>query len=165
MAREGYTVSLFYFKPESHMAVGVKGYRCEYRDTGYGYVASTNLSFVGNSAGQLAGGVNLTSVPLVIPVANGTRLYGRCQETLAIQNALDRAGSQADSLSRDLAALSARMSDLRSQGKYTEYNQLAGRYADLQKEYNGNALAHNYILEHQDDRKGTYAWLRARALV
>jgi hypothetical protein len=165
MAREGYTVALFYFRPESHMAVGVKGYQCDYQDTGYGYVASTNLSLVGISTGQLAGGVNLTSVPLVIPVANGTRLYGRCQETMAIQTALDRAGSQADSLSRDLATLSGRMSDLRSQGKFTDYNQLAGRYADMLKEYNNNALAHNYILEHQDDRKGTFAWLRARALV
>jgi hypothetical protein len=165
MAREGYTVALFYFKPENHMAVGVTGYRCDYRDTGYGYVASTNLSFVGIPTGQLAGGVNLTSVPLVIPFANGTRLYGRCQETLAIQTALNRAGGQADSLSRDLATLSERMGVLRSQGRFAEYNQLAVRYTDMLEEYNNNALAYNYILEHQDDRKGTYAWLRARALL
>jgi hypothetical protein len=57
------------------------------------------------------------------------------------------------------------MGVLRSQGRFAEYNQLAVRYADLLKEYNNNALAHNYILEHQDDRKGTFAWLRARALV
>ena len=33
LAREGYSVALFYFKPEAHMALGVKGYQCDYKDT------------------------------------------------------------------------------------------------------------------------------------
>jgi hypothetical protein len=165
LAREGYSVSLLYFKPETHMAVGVKGYRCNYRETGYGYVATTNVTMVGVPATQLAGGVNLTSVPLVIPVANGTRLYGRCQETMAIQDVLERTETREISLSRDIASLSARMSDLRSKGRFAEYNQLLDQYGSVVKDYNDNALVHNYILEHQDDRKGTYAWLRARAAV
>jgi len=165
LAREGYTVALFYFRPEAHMAVGVKGYQCEYRDTGYGYVATTNLSFVGVSSDQLAGGVNLTSVPLVIPVGDGTKLYGRCQETQAIERALGRSEDRAAALSRDLVTLSARMSDLRSKGRYTEYNQLLPQQQAVREEYNENALVHNYVLEHEDDRKGTYAWLKDRALV
>ncbi len=128
LAREGYSVSLFYFKPEAHMAVGVKGYGCEYKDTGYGYVATTNLSLVGVFNGQLAGGINLTSVPLVIPVANGTRLYGECGETAAVEDALEKTETRADSLSRDLASFSARLSDLRAQGKFAEYNQLLTQY-------------------------------------
>jgi len=165
LAREGYSVALFYFKPEAHMAVGVKGYRCDYGETGYGYVATTNISLVGIPTSQLAGGVNLTSAPFVIPVANGTRLYGKCQETLAIQDALERTETRETSLSRDIASLSARASDLRSRGKFAEYNQLLDQYNAAVKDYNDNALVHNYILEHQDDRKGTYAWLRARAAV
>jgi hypothetical protein len=165
LAREGYTVALLYFKPEAHMAVGIKGYRCDYQGSGYGYVATTNLSLVGIATGQLAGGVNLTSVPLVIPVANGTRLYGRCQETAAIEDALERTQAQAASLSRDLASLSARMSDLRSRGRFSESNQIASQYEAEVKAFNDNAFAHNYILTHLDDRKGTYAWLRDRALV
>jgi hypothetical protein len=109
--------------------------------------------------------VDLVSAPLVIPVANGTRLYGRCQETAAIEDALERTGSRADSLSRDMASLQQKMNDLRSQRRYAEYNQLVDQYGSLVKDYNANAEAHNYILEHQDDRKGTYAWLQARALV
>ncbi|HVP25678.1 MAG TPA: hypothetical protein VMS81_06835 [Methanomicrobiales archaeon] len=165
LAREGYSVALFYFKPEAHMAVGVKGYRCDYRGTGYGYVGTTNLSFVGVAITHLAGGVELVSAPLVIPVANGTRLYGQCQETAAIENAVERTKSRADSLSRDLASLQQKMNDLRSQGRYAEYNSLVDQYGSLVKDYNTNADAHNYILEHQSDRKGTYAWLKARALV
>ena len=165
MAREGYSVALFYFKPENHMAVGVKGYQCDYRKTGYGYVDSTNMSLVGVPTGQLTGGVNLSSAPLVIPVANGTRLYGKCQETLAIENALERTNTRETSLSHDLASLSERMSDLRSGGRFAEYNQLLDQYGAVVKDYNDNVLVHNYILEHQDDRKGTYAWLRARAAV
>ena len=164
-AREGYTVALLYFSPEAHMAVGVKGYQCEYRDTGYGYVATTNLSFVGVSSDQLAGGVNLTSTPLVIPVGDGTKLYGQCQETQAIERALERSEDRAASLSRDLATLSARMSDLRSRGRYMEYNQLLPQQQAVTEEYNEDALVHNYVLEHEDDRKGTYAWLKGRALV
>jgi hypothetical protein len=164
LAREGYGVVLFYFKPEAHMSVGVKGYLCDFRGTGYGYVATTNVSLVGVPPGLLAGGVNLTSDPFVIPVGNGTRLYGRCQETMAIQDALERTEERAGSLSRDLVSLTERMSDLRSRGRFTEYNQLLDQYNAVLEDYNENALAHNYILEHQDDRKGTYAWLRARAL-
>jgi hypothetical protein len=165
LAREGYPVALFYFQPEAHMALGVKGYGCDYRETGYGYVATTNLSLVGVPPGQLAGGVNLTSAPLVIAVANGTRLYGECRETMAIQDALERTETDAASLSRDLTSLTAGMSDFRSRGKAAEYNQLLYQYNAVVKEYNDNALVHNYILRHLDDRKGTYAWLRARAAV
>ena len=165
LAREGYTVALLYFKPEAHMALGVKGYGCDYRETGYGYIATTNVSLVGVPTGQLAGGVNLTSAPLIIPVANGTRLYGSCQEALAIDRALERTETRNTSLSKDLASLTARMSELRSLGKFAEYNQVLDQYGGVVKDYNDNALVHNYILEHQDDRKGTYAWLRARAAV
>ena len=165
LEREGYSVALFYFKPEAHMALGVKGYGCAYQDTGYGYVATTNLSFVGVPTIQLEGGVNLTSEPLVIPVGNGTRLYGECQETAAIEDALERTQTHADSLSTELASLTARLSDFRSRGKFAEYNQLLDQYDAVVKDYNNNVLVHNYILENQDDRKGTYAWLRARAAV
>ena len=165
LAREGYTVALFYFEPESHMAVGVQGFQCEYRDTLYGYVAATNLSLVGLPEDQLEGGVNLTSAPLVIPVANGTRLYGRCQETRAIGKALERSRERAEALSRDLASLDGRMSDLRSRGRYAEYNQLLAQHRAVLEDYNDNALAYNYVVGHEDDRKGTYAWLKARAFI
>jgi len=165
LAREGYTVALLYFKNETHMAVGVKGYQCDYKGTGYGYIASTNLSLVGVATSELAGGVTLSSDPLVIPVANGTRLYGMCKETAAIENALDRTDAREASLSRDLASLQARMNDLRSQGKYSEYNQLVGQYGSLVDDYNTNSEIHNYILMHEDDRKGTYSWLQAKAAV
>ncbi len=165
LSREGYSVALFYFKPETHMAIGVKGGSCDYQGTGYGYVETTNLSFVGVPTTQLAGGVNLTSIPLVIPVGNGTRLYGECQETMAIEDAMERARAQADSLSGDLTALSQRLDDLRSQGNVAGYNQLAGQYRAEVEAYDSNTGTYDYIIEHQDDRKGTYAWLKARALV
>jgi len=157
-------VALFYFKPEAHMAVGVKGYQCDYKDTGYGSVDSTNLSLVGVPTSQLPGGMNLTSVPLVIPVANRTRLYGECPETMAIQDALERTEALAGSLSPDLDSLQQRMNDLHSKGRFAECNQLVAQYRAMVKEYNDNAFAHNYILQHLDDRKGTYAWLSARGL-
>jgi hypothetical protein len=165
LAREGYTVALVSFKTENHMAVGVKGYQCDYRDTGYGYLETTNVTLVGVPTIQLDGGVNLSSVPLVIPVANGTRLYGRCQETLGIEKALERTETRETSLSKDLASLTARMSELRSLGKFTEYNQLLNQYNAVVKDYNDNALVHNYIIQHRDDRKGTFAWLRTRAAI
>jgi hypothetical protein len=165
LAREGYPVALFYFQPETHMALGVKGYRCDYRGTGYGYVGTTSVSLVGTDPGPLAGGVNLTSEPLVIPVANGTRLYGRCLETAAIEGALERTGDRSESLSREIAALSAQMAELRARERYAEYNRLVPRYDALVKDYNGNVEVHNYILKHVDDRKGTYTYLQARALV
>jgi hypothetical protein len=165
LAREGYAVALLYFEPEAHMAVGVKGFQCDYRSTGYGYLAATNLSLVGIPEDQLEGGVNLTSEPLVIPVGNGTKLYGRCLETAAIGKALERTGERTTSLTRELTAIQGRLGDLKARGRFAEYNQLLAQYNTQVDEYNAQALAHNYILEHQDDRAGTYDWLKARALV
>ena len=123
------------------------------------------MSLVGVPETRLAGGLNLTSDPLVIPVANGSRLYGGCQETEAIGRALERTETRAASLTRDIASLTARMGDLRSQGRFGEYTRVEVQYEAAVADFNENVLAHNYILDHQDDRKGTYAWLGAHALV
>ncbi|HZD43734.1 MAG TPA: hypothetical protein VE134_06705 [Methanomicrobiales archaeon] len=80
LARDGYNVSIFYFEDEEHMAVGVAGPGCEYRDTGYIYIETTNASAVGVAPKRLAGGIPLNSDPMVIRVGNGTRIYQSCKE-------------------------------------------------------------------------------------
>ena len=87
LSREGYKVALLSFSPEAHMALGVGSADSFYRDTGYAYLETTNLSYVGVPPDELEGGVVLTSKPLIIPVGkryNGSTAAVRRQHTSTI---------------------------------------------------------------------------------
>ena len=67
--------ALLLFDPESHMAVGIGSDDMSYKNTGYSYIETTNVSFVGAPPDTLKGGVTLTSDPLVIQIGNGNKTY------------------------------------------------------------------------------------------
>jgi len=189
LSREGYRVALLSFSPESHMALGVGSADSTYKDTGYAYLETTNLSYVGVPPEELAGGVVLTSEPLVIPVGNGTRLYTSGAETAALNDMSLSAEQKAtgmeskiSSLSSDLAAqqdrikqMESQMQSLRSSGNIGAYNAQVSTHNKLVADYNAElatyrslvssydtyAQVHNYIISHACDRKGTYAWAQA----
>lgn len=189
LSREGYRVALLSFTPESHMALGVGSTAALYKNTGYTYLETTNLSYVGVSPEELAGGVVLTSEPLVIPVGNGTTLYTSGAETAALsdmslsaeQNATGME-SKISSLSLDLTAqqdrikqMETQMQSLRNSGNVGAYNAQVSTHNTLVADYNAElatyrslvssydtyAQVHNYIISHAYDRKGTYAWAQA----
>jgi len=189
LSREGYKVSLLSFSPESHMALGVGSTASLYRDTGYAYLETTNLSYVGVPPEELAGGVALRSEPLIIPVGTGTTLYASGAETAAVNNMSLSAEQKTktmeptiSSLSSDLTAqqdriyrMEAQMQALRSAGNtgaynaqvpthntlVAEYNAKLATYKGLVATYDTYAEVHNYIITHAYDRKGTYAWAQA----
>ncbi|WP_292370594.1 hypothetical protein [Methanoregula sp. UBA64] len=189
LSREGYRVSLFSFSPESHMALGVGSTASPYKDTGYAYLETTNLSYVGVAPQELAGGVVLTSEPLIIPVGDGTTLYESGTETAALNDLSVSAAGKAkalepkiSSLSTDLAAqqdrikkMEAQMQSLRNSGNagaynaqvsahnalVAAYNSELATYRGLVSTYDAYAQVHNYIVSHAYDRKGTYAWAMA----
>ncbi|MCG7854660.1 MAG: hypothetical protein MIO88_02270 [Methanoregulaceae archaeon] len=184
LAREGYAVSLLYFEPENHMAVGVACPGEPYRDTGYAFLESTNITFVGVSGAPLDGNVTLESVPLVIPIGNGTTEYRRCDETRALWEEVERIRARTDLLKEelkpreaelerirtDLDDLEAAMDHLKALGQVREYNRMVSVYNDKARAYNSLlaeyrpisaeyamlADRHNYIITHQYDRQGTY---------
>lgn len=93
LSREDYNVSLFYFPPDdSHMAVGVATDEPGYRDSGYLFIETTNVSLIGIPTEIFENGASLTSDLFVIPVGNGTMGgYGKADETRRI----DRAAAEA----------------------------------------------------------------------
>ncbi len=189
LSREGYKVSLLLFSPESHMALGVGSPDSLYKETGYAYLETTNLSYVGVPPDELKGGVVLTSVPLVIPVGNGTTFYTSGPETAYIHNMSTLSeqkvmgvNAQVQPLASDLTAkqdqiaqLESRMQAMRGGGNIGGYNALVSSHNELVSSYNtelatyrgevaqGNTYAevYNYIISHAYDRKGTYAWVMA----
>ena len=189
LSREGYKVALLAFTPESHMALGVGSTGSLYKDTGYAYIETTNLSYVGIPPDELAGGVVLTSEPLVIPVGNGTILYSSGAETAYIHDMSTISGQKVTTLNAQLAPiasdltakqdqiaqLESRMQALRSSGNIGGYNALVSSHNAQVSAYNaelstyrgevaqGNAYAdvYNYIITHAYDRKGTYEWVKA----
>jgi hypothetical protein len=189
LSREGYKVSLLLFSPESHMALGVGSTDSHYKDTGYAYLETTNLSYVGVPPDELEGGVVLTSEPLVIPVGNGTTLYTSGAETAYINDMFTISGQKVTTLNAQLAPVASdlaakqdqisqiesRMESLRSSGNIGGYNALVSSQNAEVSAYNtelstyreevaqGNAYAdvYNYIITHVYDRKGTYAWVMA----
>jgi hypothetical protein len=183
LAREGYSVALLYFGPEKHMAVGVACPGWSYRDSGYAFLETTNITLIGVSEGKLAQGIVLESEPMVIPVGNGTVGYGSIHKTRALWEEVERIREETDRLADNLmdreAELGKIRDDLDSQekalnrlqetGRIGEYNQMVSVYNAKVRSYNAlledyRSVAarytsiidrHNYIINHQYDRTGT----------
>jgi hypothetical protein len=145
LAREGYSVVLFKFGPETHMAMGIGSDAFFYKSTGYTYLEGMTPAYPGSPTAHL--NIPLRSDPLVIPVSNGTRLYHSGNETSAIRNASLLAEQKT-------AELSARLAQFPQSGHDSpEYRSLLSdrdRYTEIR----------SYILSHPYDRPGTYAYLR-----
>ncbi len=189
LSREGYRVALLYFEPELHMAVGVDCGDAGYKNSGYGFIETTNISYVGVEPDILTGGVVLESEPLVFPVGNGTKTYTRCNETRTIHDAqevikqelsgmeseIDLMADRLETMKTGIQETENEMDSLLAGGRVREYNimvmdfnekvstynaQLRG-YRDRVAEYNSRAELYNYILTHAYDRKGTYERVRS----
>ena len=189
LSREGYNVSLLLFTPESHMAVGVGSTDSLYKDTGYAYLEATNLSYVGIPPDELEDGVRLTSEPLVIPLENGTMQYTSGAETayirdmstlseqkvMAVNQQLAPVMSDLTAKEDQISQIESRMQALRGAGNIGGYDALVLSHNALVSAYNSElssyrqqvgryeayAAVYNYIITHEYDRKGTYAWVKA----
>ncbi|MEM2124025.1 MAG: hypothetical protein QXL43_01660 [Methanolinea sp.] len=189
LAREGYRAALLYFGPEGHMAVGAGCDGPGYRGTGYAYIETTNVTYVGVPPRELAGGVRLVSEPEVIPVGAGTLAYTRCGETGELARAMEELRGDADALRARISALEEDLSRRRATldamrremdallrgGHVAEYNSRVPRYNVGVEEYNslrsslsGAVTRYNRLVElyntfatRQYDREGMYRYLKS----
>lgn len=68
----GYGVVLFYYKPEDHMAVGVKcPLQYSYENSGYCFIETTSAAIPTDSKGTYAGVGKLTSTPQILNISTG----------------------------------------------------------------------------------------------
>ena len=188
LSREGYPVALFLFGPESHMAVGVGSEDYLYKNTGYAFVETTNYSFVGMPTDKLKGNLTLFSDPVIIPISNGTKLYGSGKETRYISDMYSLSdqrvkelepevksmGADITSQKEKIARLESQMQGLRTSGNIVsfnaqvpfhnalvaDYNTRLNSYRQLFARYEKYAVVHNYILEHMYDRKGVFEYVK-----
>lgn len=176
LAREGYRVALLFFLPESHMALGVgcpAGY--DFEGTGYAYLEVTNGSYVGTVPGGIGQGVLFTSSPLVVPVGNGTTIYGAAPGVEAIAAArqaararLDALGPEIDRQRNALETDRRELEALRSAGArnafetaYAQYCTDAAACDGLVEEYNRGATLLNRTAASRYDRAGAAAYVSA----
>jgi hypothetical protein len=190
LAREGYAAALLSFEPENHMAVGVACPGYSYRDCGYAFLESTNVTLVGVSGGSLEGNVTLHSDPLVIPLGKGTIQYTSCNETHSLWEEVERIRRELELLAAelgeneaelrrihaDLDEMEIKTERLKALGQVHDYNLLVSPYNNRVQVYNsllaeyrsGSArqvsLAnrYNFIITHQHDRTGTYRTIFSR---
>ncbi len=188
LSRQGYSVALLLFDPESHMAIGVGSDDYLYKKTGYAFVETTNYSFIGVPTDKLGGNLTLYSDPLIIPVSNGTKLYRSGSKTFYIHNMYESSDRkvkelqlQVKSMGADLASrqekiarLETQMLDVRTSGNtgsynaqvpfhnalVSDYNARLETYRELFARYENYVLVHNYILEHMYDRTGVYEYIK-----
>ena len=186
LSREGYRTALLYFEPERHMAVGVGCPERGYRNTGYAYIETTNVSLVGIPPETLAGGTVLSSPPVVIPVGNGMLNYTLCNETSAIwrlkgdsEQILARIETEVRDMETRLeekkGVLDARKSSLEAflsvgdtggynrgvaayNAEVSQYNQMRADLLTRVERFNRIAEVHNFIVTSQHDRKGIWEW-------
>jgi hypothetical protein len=160
LSREGYNVALLSFPPESHMAVGVVCPGADYKNTGYAFVETTQLSFVGVPTETLAGGIPLVSTPVVIPVGNGTKTYGSCGETRYLDSVLQSSEQEVNTLTARIDAMKGQMDRFYQARDVNDYNGDVPLFNTMQNERLQYAEIHNYILDHQFDREGTYEYVK-----
>lgn len=163
LSHEGYEVALLSFRDESHMAVGIVCPGTDYKKTGYAYVETTNVTFVGIPPDGLAGGIVIQSDPLVIPVGSGKKTYNACSQTTYLHDTFQSTESRFASLSREAEQKKVELQALAATNNINAYNQRVASYNNLVIKVRLNADVHNYILNHQYDRGGTYAWVQERS--
>ena len=159
LSREGYKAALLSFKDESHLAVGIVCPGTDYKKTGYAYVETTNVTFVGIPPDGLAGGIVIHSDPLVVPVGSGMKNYSACGQTKYLHDTFLSTGDRFSSLSKEAEQKKAELQALAATNNVNAYNQRVAYYNSLVIKLKQNAEVYNYILNHQYDRKGTYAWV------
>lgn len=146
LAREGYSVALFRFGPESHMAMGIGSDAFPYKSTGYTYLEAMTPAYAGIPSFSIMTKKPLDSEPMVIPVSNGTKVYRGGNEAHYIDNMSVFAKQKA-------AGLSARLET------FSEPERNSTEYLALLDERDRYAGIHTYIMNHPLDRPGTYAYL------
>ena len=143
LARENYSVVLFEFVPESHMAMGVGSDAFPYKSTGFTYLEAMTPAYVGVPSLYVVTHRLMHSDPLVFPVSNGTRVYRGGAMTRYINNMSALAEQRA-------AALSLRLDQFTSGEKNgTEYSAMLAerdRYAGINR----------YVMNHPYAPAGTY---------
>lgn len=145
LAREGYTVVLFKFGPEGHMAMGVGSDAFLYKTTGYTFLEGMTPAFVGAPTIHL--NIPLESDPLVIPVQNGTKVYRSGNETQFIT----RAGTEAEMKAEELTK--------RLEG-FAPEDRNSTEYRALEREHDRYTAVRLYIMSHPYDRPGTYEYVK-----
>lgn len=188
LSREGYSVALLSFGPENHMAIGIGSSDHRYKNTSYTFLETTNVSFVGIPTEKLINGVTLQSSPIIIPIGTGSKIYSSGAETAYIQENLVLSKQMAEDLEpqvktmeadlntehMDLQNMETRMQTMRNAGRVQEYNSMITTHNERVFAYNARldsfdqlyarykeyATVHNYILDHQYDRKGVYEYIR-----
>jgi hypothetical protein len=189
LSREGYSVALLSFRKENHMAVGVASRDYRYTNTNYTFLETTNVSFVGIPTEKLESGIILHSSPITIPIGSGSKSYTRGAETAHIHESLIQSKQKAEELEPQLKSMQAaievkqmeirdiktRMQSFRNAGRIQDYNSLVSAHNDKVSAYNAElnsyktlfsdyedyVTIHNYILEHEYDRKGVYQYIVA----
>lgn len=160
LSREGYNVSLLSFTPEEHMAVGVACPDGEYKRTGYAFIETTNISFVGVPTDTFGDNTRLNSDPLVIRIGDGTLAYHRCSESLYLNSVVGRSEQRVTELTGRIDALKIEMDQYYKNRDARNYNQRVPVFNDLLKTRREYVELHNYILEHQYDRSGTWVFVK-----
>ena len=190
LLKEGYDVALFEFDDEEHMNVGIRSSGCQYRDTGYASIETTEVNLIGWEKIEIGDDVLLDSDPLVITFDNeGGLWYTSCGEVQEIYDAfessaescedlsarIEKGEAELDSLEAEINSLNKMLDQLKKNGQVSQYNskvqsynskvntynQKADALQSLVDEYNECVGVYNTILEKQYDRKGLYEYVRS----
>ena len=100
LEHEGYSAALLDFGPEKHMAVGVSGPGKTYRSTRWLFLETTAPCYVTDVPDSYAGGMRLTSEPIVIVIGSGKTRYHAADQIARIIHARDTAQPAAEELYR-----------------------------------------------------------------
>lgn len=189
LLKEGYDVALLEYDDEEHMNVGIKSDGCQYRNTGYATIETTDVNLIGWEKIKIGdGGELLESDPLVIKLGNeGGLRYTACGEVEEIYDTYEESAELCKELSsrinKDKSELESLESEINNEidllnqlkrsgeifrynsmvqsynSKVNIYNEKADSLQSLVDEYNECVEVYNTIIETQYDRKKLYDYV------
>ncbi|MRR12917.1 hypothetical protein EG835_10740 [bacterium] len=83
LVREGYDSVLWVFSTQKHVAVGVRSASADFRDTGYAFIETTALRFIGQASQEYLAPGPVAESPVQISLG-GTRAYAAGDEVEVI---------------------------------------------------------------------------------
>jgi hypothetical protein len=159
LAREGYHISILYFGEEKHLALGVASDANTFGDTGYAYIETTVLSYVGIPPEEIETQSSLLHPALVLPIGEGTLSYHAGADTARIHQAQQVAAQYILSTLPKLKENRSLFQRLAREGVLEEAYQLILEKKPEDPLFLHHATTLQYILTHPHDRTGTIAWL------
>ncbi len=162
----GYSVALFYYEKESHMAVGIGSDDGGFLNSGFAYTETTTPHLIGIIPHLLEGNIPLASHPEIIVIKGDGSRYGKCNEVRYLESCKARVEARIDQCTAEMEPLEkfidSRRTKILTEHDHLEIQRAVHSYNTLVNEKNRGCQVLDNFTNNQNDRQGLYRYFREK---